>query len=176
MENENKVVALSQKNLLAKVNSSIGITNKLITENNKKLVVEIFERNPNFFIGLISQFYPLTIELLSFEKILNGKLISRSNNLTDLLLSTEISELNKIATLDWLELSLNNNIIWTEKIIDSFLEKWDWSLLCLNSSICWNEEMIDKYESNSNYGKVLAARNKIRKVGYLHCRSKRLNL
>ena len=30
MENENKVVALSQKNLLAKVNSSIGITNKLI--------------------------------------------------------------------------------------------------------------------------------------------------
>ena len=44
MENENKLVAQSQKNLLAKVNSSIGITNKLIAENNKKLVVEIFEK------------------------------------------------------------------------------------------------------------------------------------
>ena len=71
MENENKVVALSQKNLLAKVNSSIGITNKLIAENNKKLIVEIFERNPKFFISLISQFYPLTLEILTFEKFLN---------------------------------------------------------------------------------------------------------
>ena len=56
MEKENKVVAQSQKNLLAKVNSSIGITNKLITENNKKLVVEIFEQNPKFFIDLISEY------------------------------------------------------------------------------------------------------------------------
>ena len=70
MENENKLVAQSQKNILAKVNSSIGITNKLIAENNKKLVVEIFERNPKFFIDLISNFYPLTLEMLSFEKFL----------------------------------------------------------------------------------------------------------
>ena len=57
MEKENKLVAQSQKNLFAKVNSSIGITNKLITENNKKLVVEIFEQNPKFFIDLISEYY-----------------------------------------------------------------------------------------------------------------------
>lgn len=48
MENENKLVTVSQKNQITKVNSSIGITNKLITENNKKLVAEIFERNPEF--------------------------------------------------------------------------------------------------------------------------------
>ena len=71
MEKENKVVAQSQKNLLAKVNSSIGITNKLITENNKKLVVEIFEQNPKFFIDLISEYYPLTFRILSYEKYLS---------------------------------------------------------------------------------------------------------
>ena len=101
MENENKVIALSQKNLLAKVNSSFGITNKLIAENNKKLVVEIFERNPNFFIGLISQFYPLTIELLSFEEILNAHTISLYNDLTILLTNSNSEDFYNIKKLNW---------------------------------------------------------------------------
>lgn len=85
MENENKLVALSQKNLLSKVNSSIGITNKLIAENNKKLVVEIFVRNPKFFIDLISESYPLNDNILKYGQNLNWYKICRLNNIINLL-------------------------------------------------------------------------------------------
>ena len=151
MEKENKVVAQSQKNLLAKVNSSIGITNKLITENNKKLVVEIFEKKPKFFIDLISEYYPPTLEIMSYEKHLDWHSLSLCSDLSILLINLKSQDFDSVKSLDWYYLSQNHNIIWCEKIIDSYIEKWDWSNLCLNSSICWNEEMIDKYESKIDW-------------------------
>ncbi|TDD93736.1 hypothetical protein [Flavobacterium cellulosilyticum] len=158
MENENKVVALSQKNLLLKVNSSIGITNKLIAENNKKLVVEIFERNPKFFIGLISNFYPLTLEILSYEKYLNWQKISIYNDITNLLKNSNIVDFNSIESLNWEYLSGNKNIEWSTQIINIYIEKWNWNLLSYNENIPFNEELIDKftdrwrwYSFNTNY-------------------------
>lgn len=53
MENENKLIPISTNNMVQKVSTSIAITNKLITENNKQLVKEIFHRNPKLFLGLI---------------------------------------------------------------------------------------------------------------------------
>lgn len=145
MENENKVVALSQKNLLAKVNSSIGITNKLIAENNKKLVVEIFEKNPKFFIDLISKFYPLTLRILSYEKYLNEHTISLHNDLTILLRNSNPEELYKLNSLNWKLISKNNKIEWSSKIIDKFIDKWNWSSLSRNETVPFDQELIDKF-------------------------------
>ena len=145
MENEKKLVALSQKKLLAKVNSSIGITNKLIAENNKKLVVEIFERNPRFFIGLISQFYPLTLEILTFEKSLNWTYVSRENNITHLLNEQNAIELNKFKELDWKLVSQNENIIWSEEILNVFENKLDWEYLSENNNMLINDEILGSY-------------------------------
>jgi hypothetical protein len=155
MENENKLVALSQKNLLAKVNSSIGITNKLIAENNKKLVIEIFEKNPKFFIDLISKFYTLNIEILYYKKLLNWHFISNYNNLTNLLIELNSEDFDKIEDLDWKCISRNKNINWSEKIINSHLNKWDWSSLSENENIPFNEELIDKFIDNWNWHKLL---------------------
>ena len=145
MENENKVVALSQKNLLAKVNSSIGITNKLIAENNKKLVVEIFEQNPKFFIDLISKFYPLTLQILSYAKHLNWHTISLYNDLTILLKDSNPEDVDSIKSLNWQWLSSNKNIEWSPKIIDTYIDKWNWSSLSINETVPFNQELIDKF-------------------------------
>ena len=147
MENENKVIALSQKNLLAKVNSSIGITNKLIAENNKKLVVEIFERNPKFFIDLISKFYPLNVEMVAYSKYLNWDSISLYNDLTNILLELDTEYLYKIKTLKWDQLGGNKNIKWSEKIISSHFNKWCWISLSYNISIPFNTQIIDKFSN-----------------------------
>lgn len=155
MENENKLVALSQKKLLLKVNSSIGITNKLIAENNKKLVVEIFERNPKFFIDLISNLYPLTLEILSYEKYLNWQTISLYNDVTNLLKNSNPVDFNSIKSLNWEYLSGNKNIEWSTKIIDIYIEKWNWNLLSYNESIPFSEELIDKFIDNWNWHKLL---------------------
>lgn len=153
MENENKLVAQSQKNILAKVNSSIGITNKLIAENNKKLVVEIFERNPKFFIDLISNFYPLTLEMLSFEKFLYWYRVSNNNNITHLLNEQNATDLCKIKKLDWKLVSKNENIIWSEDILDVFLLDLDWEYLSENKSMLINEEILDNYSTLWNWNK-----------------------
>lgn len=145
MENENKVVALSQKNLLAKVNSSIGITNKLIAENNKKLVVEIFERNPKFFIDLISKFYPLNVEMMAYEKHLNWNTISLYNDLTILLRNSNPEGLYKLNSLNWKSLSRNKKIEWSSKIIDKFIDKWNWSSLSRNETVPFDQELIYKF-------------------------------
>ena len=151
MENENKLVALSQKNLLSKVNSSIGITNKLIAENNKKLVVEIFERNPKFFIDLISKFYPLNVEMVSYEKHLNWNTISLYNDLTILLRNSNPEAFDGIKSFNWKKLSSNKKIGWSSKIIDKFIDKWNWSSLGRNESVSFNQELIDKFGDRWNW-------------------------
>ena len=151
MENNTKLTVVSQSSLLNKINSSIGITNKLIIENNKKLVAEIFESNPKFCVDLISEFYPLTIEMLSCENELNWEHINYYNNLTHLLNTLHISDFDKIPSFSWSSLSSNKNIDWSEKIIDFHLDKWDWKKLCGNYSIAWNEQMISKYIDKINW-------------------------
>ncbi len=151
MENENKLVVLSQKNLLAKVNSSIGITNKLIAENNKKLVAEIFERNPKFFISLISQFYPLNVEMVAYEKHLNWNTISLYNDLTFLLINSNPEDFDGVKSFNWKQLSSNRKIEWSSKIIDKFIDKWNWHELLYNKVFPWNIELVEKYEHKLDF-------------------------
>ena len=65
MEENNKLIPITQNNIVQKANTSISITNKLIFENNQKLVMEISTRHPQLFISLISIYYPLNEELIS---------------------------------------------------------------------------------------------------------------
>lgn len=151
MENNNKLTVVPQSSLLNKVNSSIGITNKLITENNKKLVAEIFESNPKFCIDLISAFYPLTSKMLVYDKILNWNLISQHNDLSTILDKLSPIEFIKIESLSWGNISGNKNIIWSLELINSFSTKWNWSVLSENTSIPWSEQIIDAHLDKWNW-------------------------
>lgn len=69
MEKVNKLIPVSTNNVVQKVSTSIGITNKLISENNKQLVIEIFQRNPTIFLGVLSSF--LNRNSIEFENFVN---------------------------------------------------------------------------------------------------------
>ncbi|MBW8245178.1 hypothetical protein K1F50_20405 [Muricauda oceani] len=47
---------------------------------------------------------------------------------------------------DWSELSYNNQIIWTSSMIEKYKEKLDWVNLSLNTSVPWSEYLIEKYK------------------------------
>ena len=145
MENNNKLTVVPQSSLLNKVNSSIGITNKLITENNKKLVAEIFESNPKFCVDLISGFYPLTSDILAFDKILNWDLISEYNELSNIVNEISHVEFNKIESFNWSLLSKNRNIMWSDHVINLLENNLKWDTLSWNTAIPWTSELIEKH-------------------------------
>ena len=105
MEEQNKLIPINQNNLVQKVNTTIAITNKLIAENNRQLVKEIFERNRRLFIDLISKYYPLNEDLL------------------------ELYHDNKLHLY-----RLSENIYLTVELIERFKDKWDWWRLSKNES------------------------------------------
>ncbi len=57
MKEQNKVIPLESNDLVKKLNSSISITNKLITENNRKLAIEIFQKNSKIFLSVFDFLY-----------------------------------------------------------------------------------------------------------------------
>jgi hypothetical protein len=44
------------------------------------------------------------------------------------------------------QLSLNENIEWSEELIEKFENLWDWECLSTNNSIPWNIDLIEKYK------------------------------
>jgi len=65
--------------------------------------------------------------------------------------STYMLEPTGLERIDFNCLSLNDNILWTEKLIDKYKDKWNWKHLSLNESIIWTEKLIDKYENKWNW-------------------------
>ena len=59
MEENNKLALSNTTNLVVRVSTTVSITNKLIAENNRQLVLEIFEKNPKLFIEFIYKYYTL---------------------------------------------------------------------------------------------------------------------
>ena len=104
MEENNKLIPIANNSLVQKATISLAITNKLIAENNKQLVIEIFRKNPKLFIDTISRVYPLDLNtLLEFKDVLNWKLLSDNENL-EWYLGTENpfeKELNCSTILDY---------------------------------------------------------------------------
>lgn len=125
-------------------------------KNNREIVKNIFERNPKFFIEMISEFHPLRLFMFNNEKIFHWHLICRFNNLTHFLSNNKADEISEIEFLNWQALSLNKNIEWTEDLINSFKHKWDWNYLSENESINWSEKIIDKFIDNWNWIKLSA--------------------
>ena len=98
----------------------------------EKVISDFFINDFSLFIDLISEYYPL-------DKSLIDKYQDR---------------------LDWQKLSINENIIWTNDLIESYLDKWYWGNtydedgyyepvripgLNTNFSFPWSVDLIKKY-------------------------------
>jgi hypothetical protein len=101
MKEQDKLILINPNNLVQKVNTSISITNKLIAENNQQMIFDIFEKNPKLFVDLISEFYPLSKNIIRLRKNI----------------------------WNWNNLSRNQRLNIDLDFIDEFKEEWDWTFL-----------------------------------------------
>ena len=62
MEENNKLIPIANNNLIQKTTVSLAITNKLLAENYRKLILEIAERNPQLIINCYTENHPINIE------------------------------------------------------------------------------------------------------------------
>ena len=130
-------------------------TNKHIELNNqnKKLLLEIYAKNPLWFIDLIALNYPL-----------NEKLIERYTNLdwNYLLRKKDIMPDNNVIKKDenymWHNLSRNLFLPWSMELIKKYKKNWNWHYLSKNESIKWSNELIEIY--NDKWDWNIAYKNK----------------
>jgi hypothetical protein len=116
--------------------------------NDCKTVIDIFNKNPNLIIDLISANYALDENLLTrYENYLNWELINNNEKIN---WSERI--VNKFKhKWDYFKLCENKFIPWDENIIKNIPHYCQWNILSKNESLPWSEEFIQKFETNWNW-------------------------
>lgn len=54
----------------------------------------------------------------------------------------------------WTAISENENIYFSESLIDRYIEKWDWSVLSANRKLPFSESFINRYKENWDWNKL----------------------
>lgn len=91
---------------------------------NVRLLKDIANKHPVLFFSLLSENYPFSKkDLQKFED-----------------------------KLDWVLLSSNPNLEWTDELIETFDYKWDWDKLIQNRNIKISNAMMQKYELFKYFG------------------------
>ncbi|HMH32148.1 MAG TPA: hypothetical protein VK543_03910 [Puia sp.] len=152
--------------LVKHVGNAITITNKLLSLNERKIIVDLFVSHPGFFKTRISKIYPLNIFLIEKYKDLwdwggigsnkninlNGDFIDKYKNKwnweslgigKNIRLSQGLIEKYKTFKDIFKGLSKNENITWSEKFISNYSDQWNWNDLGGNESIDWTEEFVE---------------------------------
>ena len=121
----------------------------------EKVISDFFINDFSLFIDLISEYYPL-------DKSLIDKYQDR---------------------LDWQKLSINENIIWTNDLIESYLDKWYWGNtydedgyyepvripgLNTNFSFPWSVDLIKKYNDKCDWNFISKNQNIIWNINLLN--------
>lgn len=148
LDNENEA-NIKLKKLEDKINELTIIDPKYILENNRNLVIEIFERNPKFFIKLISKYYTLSIDLIErFRDKWDWREIPKNTSLQWSIEMIESYNNKWNWGLSWYYLSRNESMPWTIELIEKFNNKWDWEHLSMTKNLPWSIELINKFKNN----------------------------
>lgn len=108
-------------------------------------VQTLINLSPQFVLNLVSQFYPWTEkQLKQYEKLLSWKYISKNENMV----WTEaiINQHSAKLGFGYWGLSMNKSMFFNENIIDKYYDKWDWMILTDNPNIPWSISLIEKYK------------------------------
>ena len=52
------------------------------------------------------------------------------------------------------DLSSNQHVLWNEKIIEEFINRWNWQELSKNDGIIWNQIMIDRFTDHIDFSEL----------------------
>lgn len=125
MENNKKentaLVPIEPNQLIKSVGNSLIITNKLLAGKSYETIIQLFIKHPAFFKRTISRYYPLTPDLIEKHK--------------------HIWEFGGC-------MSQNQSILWTEELIEKYIDKWNWWGFRSNSALPWSISFIDRFKSH----------------------------
>ena len=112
--------------------------------NKMEEIQTLIEINPKFVLETICGQYAWTIDQLShFEKYLLWDKISLNQNM---IWSERVIDCFS-ERLDFrLGLPGNDAIVFTPQLIEKYKDKWDWMILTDNPNIPWSIELIEKYK------------------------------
>jgi hypothetical protein len=151
---------------LIKVENKLAITNKIVMQATLSKVISFLQNHPDFFIRLVSRYYPLNEALLEQYKnywiwedeISRNTAIEWNSDILDKYFSKyEVSENDYYV---WWNLCGNDGIEWDIKIFERFIDKIDnndidglfWLELSGKSNIVWNTELLVKYADKWEWG------------------------
>ena len=106
---------------IALASKQLATVNKALTTINREKFIKFLERNKNaaeFFINHISQ----------YSNVLDMDLIDQHGD-----------------QLNWLYLSSNESLPWSEALIERYKDKWDWENLSSNDSLPSSEELLEPF-------------------------------
>ena len=113
--------------------------------NRMEEIQTLIEINPKFVLETICKQFSWTIEQLTiFENYLLWDKISMNQNM---IWSENIIDIFcERLDFDW-GLPRNNAILFTPQIIEKYKDKWDWMTLTDNPNIPWSFELIEKFKN-----------------------------
>jgi len=117
--------------ILAKQERLLAIEEKILISFEERIIKNIALEFQDFFIKIISTYYPLSESLIDkYENKLIWNLSDKKNNFG---------------------LSKNYSIQWSVKSIEKYKDKWNWNTLSANSLIPWSIELIERYKDKWNW-------------------------
>ncbi len=129
---ENEIIKYEGLHLQA-VSNSLEITNKLLTQNDRQKIIDLFTNHPDFFRQIISQNYKLS-----------NSLIKKYEN-----------------HWDWSCIVYNRYLDINEDFIEKYKHKLNWESIVWKERIHWTEKLIEKYKNENNFLKGLSKSEKI---------------
>ena len=126
----NNNLPVNSKSEISKIERQMEIVSKLLPNPINQRFVDYFLRHPEFFINMISHYFPLDQNTVSTYK----------------------------AKLDWGWLHLNRSFSWTESFISENESYFKFSSPPAMSEEIWTPEFIKKYESKWNWSSLSLSR------------------
>ena len=109
--------------------------------------------NENILINYFKYFKPIEFDIEMFKNIEDEKYWSAISENENIFFSESLID-RYIEKWDWSVLSANKKLPFSESFINRFKDKWDWNKLSNNSALPLSEMFIKKYVDNWNWNQL----------------------
>lgn len=105
----------------------------------------LMDLSPQFVLKMICKFYPWQEkQLKQYEDLLSWEFISKNENI--IWTEAVINRYSDRLDFGAWGLPMNKSMFFNENIIEKYYDKWDWMILTDNPNIPWSLNLIEKYK------------------------------
>lgn len=154
-QSEETALTRTAEDSLQRLNTNIATSERILARSRDRYV-KFFEGREDFFLRLITRFYPLSGRTLEYclrcclERLGSEQALPY---LSDLCLNKNVQWSEDLLAdhpekWDWIALSKNIGIPWSPGLIQRFSDRWDWISLSNNEHLPWSGSLIDSFDDH----------------------------